>query len=195
MSSHSPLDSWAIPDTYHAPANAAHVFDRSLLHPLPQPAESRSSETPSLLLVCVSFTSILDQGATEHIRVPRINTYVNRPVLSHIVPADYIFRSCHFPQISSLSLRSVTLSLASLSLQTPVSSSQTRCASILNSLSNNKGAVKNRKRVGRGPSSGHGKTSGRGHKGAGQHGKVKPWFQGGQTSLLVSHGRKGFLNM
>ena len=96
---------WAIPDTYHAPANAAHVFDRSLLHPLPQPAESRSSETPSLLLVCVSFTSILDQGATEHIRVPRINTYVNRPVLSHIVPADYIFRSCHFPQIwSSLTL-------------------------------------------------------------------------------------------
>ncbi len=72
---------------------------------------------------------------------------------------------------------------------------QTRHASILGSLANNKGAVKERKRVGRGPSSGHGKTSGRGHKGQGQHGKVKPWFQGGQTPLIVSHGRKGFDNL
>lgn len=63
--------------------------------------------------------------------------------------------------------------------------------SILGSLSPIKGAVKDRKRVGRGPSSGHGKTSGRGHKGQGQHGKVKPWFQGGQTPLIVKLGRKG----
>jgi ribosomal protein L15 len=81
----------------------------------------------------------------------------------------------------------LTASLAGLSLQT-------RHASILGSLANNKGAVKEPKRVGRGPSSGHGKTSGRGHKGQGQHGKVKPWFQGGQTPLIVKKGRKGFDN-
>jgi large subunit ribosomal protein L15 len=55
--------------------------------------------------------------------------------------------------------------------------------------------VQKRKRVGRGPSSGHGKTSGRGHKGQKQHGHVKPWFQGGQTPLIVKHGSKGFTNL
>ncbi|PTB49388.1 hypothetical protein M431DRAFT_126138 [Trichoderma harzianum CBS 226.95] len=83
---------------------------------------------------------------------------------------------------------SLTACLARLTLQ------QTRNASILGSLANNPGAVHKKKRVGRGPSSGHGKTSGRGHKGQGQHGKVKPWFQGGQTPLIVKHGRKGFDN-
>ncbi|PTB65048.1 hypothetical protein BBK36DRAFT_1169827 [Trichoderma citrinoviride] len=83
---------------------------------------------------------------------------------------------------------SLTTFFARLSLQ------QTRNASILGSLANNPGAVHKKKRVGRGPSSGHGKTSGRGHKGQGQHGKVKPWFQGGQTPLIVKHGRKGFDN-
>ena len=84
---------------------------------------------------------------------------------------------------------SLTTFFARLSLQ------QTRNASILGSLANNPGAVHKKKRVGRGPSSGHGKTSGRGHKGQGQHGKVKPWFQGGQTPLIVKHGRKGFDNL
>ncbi|EWG49475.1 50S ribosomal protein L15 [Fusarium verticillioides 7600] len=82
---------------------------------------------------------------------------------------------------------SLTAYLSGLSLQT-------RNASILSSLANNPGAVHQKKRVGRGPSSGHGKTSGRGHKGQKQHGKVKPWFQGGQTPLIVKHGRKGFNN-
>jgi hypothetical protein len=68
---------------------------------------------------------------------------------------------------------------------------QIRHASILGQLRNNRGAVKNRTRVGRGPSSGHGKTSGRGHKGTGQRGSVNPWFQGGQTPLSVSQGIKG----
>ncbi|QPC77204.1 hypothetical protein HYE68_007956 [Fusarium pseudograminearum] len=82
---------------------------------------------------------------------------------------------------------SLTAYLAGLSLQT-------RNASILGSLANTPGAMHQKKRVGRGPSSGHGKTSGRGHKGQKQHGKVKPWFQGGQTPLIVKHGRKGFSN-
>jgi Ribosomal proteins 50S-L15, 50S-L18e, 60S-L27A len=71
---------------------------------------------------------------------------------------------------------------------------QTRHASILASLSNVKAAYNKRKRIGRGPSSGYGKTAGRGHKGQGQHGKVKPWFQGGQTPLIVQRGQKGFEN-
>ncbi|OLN85523.1 50S ribosomal protein L15 [Colletotrichum chlorophyti] len=69
-----------------------------------------------------------------------------------------------------------------------------RNASILANLSDNKGAYNKRIRLGRGPSSGKGKTSGRGHKGQGQHGKVKPWFQGGQTPLIVQRGVKGFDN-
>ncbi|OTB02237.1 hypothetical protein M426DRAFT_62501, partial [Hypoxylon sp. CI-4A] len=71
---------------------------------------------------------------------------------------------------------------------------QTRSASILASLSDNPGAHQKRVRVGRGPSSGKGKTSGRGHKGQKQHGKVKPWFQGGQTPLVVQRGKLGFEN-
>lgn len=86
-------------------------------------------------------------------------------------------------------IASLTTCLAGLAIQ------QTRPASILASLANNPGAIHKKKRVGRGPSSGHGKTSGRGHKGQKQHGKVNPWFQGGQTPLIVKHGRKGFTNL
>jgi ribosomal protein L15 len=71
------------------------------------------------------------------------------------------------------------------------SAAQVRHASIVGTLRNNPGAVKRRTRVGRGPSSGHGKTSGRGHKGTGQRGKVNPWFQGGQTPLIVTKGAMG----
>ncbi|CAJ2506796.1 Uu.00g079820.m01.CDS01 [Anthostomella pinea] len=71
---------------------------------------------------------------------------------------------------------------------------QTRSASILANLSDNRGAHQKRIRVGRGPSSGKGKTSGRGHKGQKQHGHVKPWFQGGQTPLIFQKGRLGFEN-
>ncbi|KAK0704055.1 ribosomal protein L18e/L15P [Lasiosphaeria miniovina] len=71
---------------------------------------------------------------------------------------------------------------------------QTRSASILGSLSDLKEAYHKRIRKGRGPSSGKGKTSGRGHNGQKQKGKVNPWFQGGQTPLIFSHGQKGFVN-
>ncbi|EPE06439.1 54s ribosomal protein l10 [Ophiostoma piceae UAMH 11346] len=71
---------------------------------------------------------------------------------------------------------------------------QQRNAGILSNLRDNKGAHQKRIRVGRGASAGKGKTSGRGHKGQGQHGKVKPWFQGGQTPLVRTWGTKGFVN-
>lgn len=66
----------------------------------------------------------------------------------------------------------------------------------LSNLSPSKGSVKNRKRLGRGPGSGLGKTSGRGHKGAGQRagGGVKPGFEGGQMPLQRRLPKHGFRN-
>jgi len=55
----------------------------------------------------------------------------------------------------------------------------------LHSLKPAPGSRKPRKRVGRGHGSGHGKTSGRGHKGAGARSgsKTRPGFEGGQMPL------------
>jgi len=72
---------------------------------------------------------------------------------------------------------------------------QVRYASILGSLSDHPDAYNKRIRRGRGPSSGKGKTSGRGHKGQKQHGKVPAGFAGGQTPLEVVHGVRGFKNV
>ena len=72
---------------------------------------------------------------------------------------------------------------------------QSRHASILSSLSDNATAYNKRIRRGRGPASGKGKTSGRGHKGQKQHGKVPAGFNGGQTPDIVVHGEKGWNNM
>ena len=60
-----------------------------------------------------------------------------------------------------------------------------------------KGSVSKRKRVGRGHGSGLGKTSGRGHKGAGQRSgnKKRPWFEGGQMPLARRLPRRGFTNI
>lgn len=66
-------------------------------------------------------------------------------------------------------------------LQTHRQQQQQRAASILSNLSDNPGAYNKKIRRGRGPSSGKGKTSGRGHKGQKQHGKVPFRFNGGQT--------------
>ncbi|MCD6103576.1 MAG: 50S ribosomal protein L15 [Thermotogaceae bacterium] len=59
------------------------------------------------------------------------------------------------------------------------------------------GAIKSRKRVGRGIASGHGKTSGRGHKGQKSRGsgKVSPGFEGGQTPLYRRLPKRGFKNV
>lgn len=59
------------------------------------------------------------------------------------------------------------------------------------------GARKTRKRVGRGTSSGMGKTSGRGHKGqnARSGGGVRPAFEGGQTPLFKRLPKRGFTNV
>ena len=51
-------------------------------------------------------------------------------------------------------------------------------------------------RKGRGPGSGNGKTSGRGHKGqkARSGGGVRPGFEGGQMPLYRRIGKRGFNN-
>ncbi|GFF43941.1 50S ribosomal protein L15 [Aspergillus udagawae] len=72
---------------------------------------------------------------------------------------------------------------------------QSRNAHILASLSDTPGAYNKRIRRGRGPASGKGKTSGRGHKGQKQHGKVPAGFNGGQTPEIVVHGERGFNNV
>lgn len=67
----------------------------------------------------------------------------------------------------------------------------------LNTLKPAEGAVKTRKRVGRGQGSGLGETSGRGHKGAGQRSgtKRKIGFEGGQMPLQRRLPKFGFKNI
>ena len=63
------------------------------------------------------------------------------------------------------------------------------------------GSNTRRKRIGRGPGSGTGKTSGKGHKGikarAGHHGPGggKPHFEGGQMPLTRRLPKRGFTNV
>lgn len=56
---------------------------------------------------------------------------------------------------------------------------------------------KQRNRVGRGMSSGNGKTSGRGHKGQNSRsgGGVRPGFEGGQMPLFQRLPKRGFTNI
>jgi len=51
----------------------------------------------------------------------------------------------------------------------------------LTDLKPDEGSTHRRKRLGRGPGSGHGKTSGKGHKGDKARGNTRPGFEGGQT--------------
>lgn len=64
----------------------------------------------------------------------------------------------------------------------------------LNSIKPAIGAAKNRKRIGRGPGSGHGKTATKGHKGqkARSGGSVKPGFEGGQMPMQRRLPKRGF---
>ena len=66
----------------------------------------------------------------------------------------------------------------------------------LHELRPSEGAYKTKKRVGRGVASGHGKTSGKGHKGqnARSGGGVRPGFEGGQLPLFRRLPKRGFSN-
>jgi len=67
----------------------------------------------------------------------------------------------------------------------------------LNELSPSKGSKSSRKRLGRGPGSGTGKTSGKGHKGhkARSGGGVRPGFEGGQMPIQRRLPKVGFTNI
>ena len=68
----------------------------------------------------------------------------------------------------------------------------------LSNLSRPTGANRGKKRLGRGPGSGKGKTSGKGHKGqkarTGHHG-IPAWFEGGQMPLQRRVPKRGFTNV
>jgi large subunit ribosomal protein L15 len=68
---------------------------------------------------------------------------------------------------------------------------------MLNDLRPVEGARKNRKRIGRGPGSGTGKTSGKGNKGqlARSGGGPRPGFEGGQLPLFQRIPKRGFKNI
>ena len=66
----------------------------------------------------------------------------------------------------------------------------------LNQVSDNPGAKKRRKRVGRGASSGLGKTSGKGQKGQkSRSGVALAGFEGGQMPLFRRLPKRGFNNI
>jgi large subunit ribosomal protein L15 len=67
----------------------------------------------------------------------------------------------------------------------------------LSDLRPKKGAVRNKKRVGCGPGSGHGKTSTRGHKGNKSRSgyRRKRGFEGGQMPITRRIPKRGFVNI
>jgi large subunit ribosomal protein L15 len=66
----------------------------------------------------------------------------------------------------------------------------------LNELRDNPGATKARKRIGRGPGSGKGKTAGRGHKGQkSRSGVAIKGFEGGQMPIHRRLAKRGFTNI
>ena len=66
---------------------------------------------------------------------------------------------------------------------------------MLDNLSPNDGARHRRKRVGRGPGSGKGKTAGRGVKGQGTRASVSLPFEGGQMPMARRLPKRGFTNI
>src|SRR5580765_8613475 len=66
----------------------------------------------------------------------------------------------------------------------------------LSNLKPARGSHQNRKRLGRGPGSGLGKTSGKGHKGhkARTGGGTNPGFEGGQMPMYRRLPKRGFTN-
>lgn len=67
----------------------------------------------------------------------------------------------------------------------------------LSSLKKKKGSTRNVKRLGRGPGSGTGDTSTKGHKGlrARKSGNARPGYEGGQTPLYRRIPKRGFRNI
>lgn len=97
---------------------------------------------------------------------------------------------------ASASVSSAALPSARHSSSSSSSSQEMVSVLKLNMLQQNPGAVKKKRRVGRGIGSSKGKTSGRGHKGtrARSGGSVPLHFEGGQTPLWKLIPKRGFTN-
>lgn len=114
-----------------------------------------------------SFTTVIGRKL--------INTFVPSMMLTSVAGNDIFFRGL---------------------FKSPVLAFQSyRYVSILGQLKPSDGSTKSFKRLGRGPSSGLGKTSGRGQKGQKARGKVKSWFEGGQTPIYKLFPKIGFTNV
>ncbi|KAI5811042.1 ribosomal protein L18e/L15P [Peziza echinospora] len=85
--------------------------------------------------------------------------------------------------------------IAPLLLKCGLTTAPPRHANILANLKDFDDSYQRVIRRGRGPSSGKGKTSGRGHKGQGQHGGVPAGFNGGQTKDIIVSGPYGEKNV
>jgi hypothetical protein len=161
------------------------VGRRARTLPQPRPLLSTdpkgSMDHPKLLKFNLSTSSCSRENVVKLLNPKTTHTMPPR------IPARLTAQCCRTTLDASNSTSLVGV-FAALSIQT-------RNASILSDLRDNRGAYQKRIRLGRGPSSGKGKTSGRGMNGQKAHGKVNPWFQGGQTPLLFSRGRYGFDNL
>lgn len=89
-------------------------------------------------------------------------------------------------------LSSFVSSFEALRVSITNTQSQVRSVSMLARLTPTKDSKNRVKRVGRGPGSGLGKTSGRGQKGQKARGSVPNWFEGGQTPLWKLFPKRGF---
>ncbi|GME82198.1 unnamed protein product [Ambrosiozyma monospora] len=90
--------------------------------------------------------------------------------------------------ISKLALTPAQQTLAA----NKVFTQSTRSITMLANLKPAKNSQTNEKRVGRGPGSGYGKTSGRGQKGQKARSSVPNWFEGGQTPIYKLYPKRGF---
>mmetsp|Transcript_2095 Transcript_2095/g.2957 ORF Transcript_2095/g.2957 Transcript_2095/m.2957 type:complete len:283 (-) Transcript_2095:437-1285(-) len=115
---------------------------------------------------------------------------IHRPVFRNASPSDvntlkYVLHRtciCSSRKFSSLNVKSDDREIVSFLT--------------LNNISDNPGAVKKGRRVGRGIGSSKGKTCGRGHKGqkARSGGGPGPLFEGGQTKFYKTIPKRGFTN-
>lgn len=108
--------------------------------------------------------------------------------------------AAHYPSCitsnNSTAIGSTALLSTSSNSQLEQKKSRTVVHLRLNTLRNNEGAIKKKRRIGRGIGSSKGKTSGRGHKGQKSRagGAIHPLFEGGQTPLYKILPKRGFNN-
>ena len=147
----------------------------------------------ALLSAARSASSVASSGAACHISAA--SALLRRPAgaaataaAAAAAPSASSAAACHLSTTAAATTASAAADDANREVVTFLT---------LNNLSDNPGARKYRRRIGRGIGSSKGKTSGRGHKGqkarAGRG--VHPTFEGGQTKLYKRLPKRGFTNV